>query len=183
DRGWSLLDRGDFQQARNSAHQALKIRPDVPDGAMLMAAISLAESDPEGSLEWYERALEADAEYVDAQLAAAQLLLYDLDDPQRALVRAEIARELDEATMADQLDLGLLEIEALLAMNDHAAARERLAGLAELSALEQLLTPGALKDDLPRAFEEFVGEPCELGTDDWEPVLHRAVQQAMRAAR
>lgn len=183
DRGWSLLDRGDFQQARNSAHQALKIRPDVPDGAMLMAAISLAEADPEASLEWYERAIEADAEYVDAQLAAAQILLYDLDDPQRAMVRAEIARELDEATLADQLDLGLLEIEALLGMNDHAAARERLANLTELSVLEQLLSPSSSQDDLRAVLEDYVGEPYELEGDEWEPVVHRAVQQAMRVAR
>jgi tetratricopeptide (TPR) repeat protein len=88
DRGWSLLDRGDFQHARTSAQQALELRPDVPDAAMLLAAISLAESDPEASLEWYERAIETDAEYVDAQLAAAQVLLYDLEQPERALARA-----------------------------------------------------------------------------------------------
>jgi tetratricopeptide (TPR) repeat protein len=183
DRGWSLLDRGDLQQARNSAHQALKIRPEVPDGAMLMAAISLAESDPDSSLEWYERAIEADSEYVDAQLAAAQILLYDLDDPQRALERAELARELDEATLADQLDLGLLEIEALLALGDHATARERLAGLSELSALEQLLSPDTSQDELRSALEEFIGEAPELEGDDWEPVVQRALQLAVRVAR
>jgi tetratricopeptide (TPR) repeat protein len=183
DRGWSLLDRGDLQQARNSAHQALKIRPEVPDGAMLMAAISLAESDPESSLEWYERAIEADSDYVDAQLAAAQILLYDLDDPQRALERAELARDLDEATLADQLDLGLLEIEALLVMGDTAGARERLAGLAELSALEQLLSPDTSQDDLRHALEDFIGEPQDLEGEEWEPVVQRAMQLAIRVAR
>lgn len=183
DRGWSLLDRGDLQQARNSAHQALKIRPEVPDAAMLMAAISLAESDPDGSLEWYERAIEADSDYVDAQLAAAQILLYDLDEPQRALERAEIARELDEATVADQLDLGLLEIEALVQMGDQAAARERLASLAELSTLEQLLSPGSSQEDLSAALEEFIGQPCDLEGDEWEPIVQRAMQLAVRVAR
>ncbi len=183
DRGWSLLDRGDFQQARNSAHQALKIRPEVPDGAMLMAAISLAESDPESSLEWYERAIDADAEYVDAQLAAAQILLYDLDEPQRALSRAEMARELDEATLADQLDLGVLEVEALVGMGDWPTARERLGNLGELSVLEQLLSPETEREDLRRALEQFVGgEPFDLD-DDWEPVVHRAIQLAVRVAR
>jgi tetratricopeptide (TPR) repeat protein len=183
DRGWSLLDRGDLQQARNSAHQAQKIRPEVPDAAMLMAAISLAESDPDASLEWYERAIEADSEYVDAQLAAAQILLYDLDEPQRALERAEIARELDEATLADQIDFGLLEVEALLQMGDLPSARERLASLAELSTLEQLLSPGSSQEELSAALEEFIGEAFELEGDEWEPVVQRAMQLAVRVAR
>lgn|GEM_PF-1971646 len=183
DRGWSLLDRGDLQRARNSAHQALKIRPEVPDGAMLMAAISLAESDPESSLEWYERAIDADSEYVDAQLAAAQLLLYDLDDPQRALSRAEIARELDEATLVDQIDLGLLEIEALLGMSDHPSASERLGLLAELYLLEQLLSEQTPRDELGRLLREFAGEAHDLDADDMEQLMGRIVQLAVRVAR
>jgi tetratricopeptide (TPR) repeat protein len=182
DRGWSLLDRGDLQQARNSAHQAMKIRPEVPDGAMLMAAISLAEADPEGSLEWYERAIEADAEYVDAQLAAAQLLLYDLDDPQRALGRAEIARELDEATLADRVDLGLLEVEAVLGLGDHAGAAERLAGLAELGTLEQILSDTS-RNEVARHVLEFAGEPPDLDGEDVEMIMGRVVQFAVRVAR
>jgi tetratricopeptide (TPR) repeat protein len=183
DRGWSLLDRGDFQQARNSAHQAMKLRPGVPDGAMLMAAICLAENDPEGSLEWYERAIEADAEYVEAQLAAAQILLYDLDEPQRALMRAETAHELDEATVADHIEFGLLEVDALLMMNDVAGARERLANLAELSVLEQLLSPESSENDLRQRLHEFIGEYYELESEELAPVVHRASQLALRVAR
>jgi tetratricopeptide (TPR) repeat protein len=183
DRGWSLLDRGDLQQARNSAHQAMKLRPEVPDGAMLMAAISLAESDPEGGLEWYERAIEADAEYVDAQLAAAQILLYDLDEPHRALMRAETARELDEATVADLIELGLLEVEALLAMHDPAAARERIGSLSELSILEQLLSSGSSTDEVRQLLEDFIGDGYDLEGDELELVVHRAAQLASRVAR
>ena len=183
DRGWSLLDRGDFRQARNSALQALKIRPEVPDGAMLMAAICLAEADPDSSLEWYERAIEADPEYVDAHLAAAQILLYDLDEPQRALTRAEIARELDEATLADQLDLGILEIEALLGLGDYVGARERLAGLGELWVLEHMLSPETERDDLRHALEQFVGHQQVDLDEDWEHVVQRAVQLGIRVAR
>ena len=47
----SLLDRGDFQHARNSARQALELRPEVPDAAMLLAAVSLAEGDYPATLE------------------------------------------------------------------------------------------------------------------------------------
>jgi tetratricopeptide (TPR) repeat protein len=183
DRGWSLLDRGDLRHARNSALQALKIRPEVPDGAMLMAAICLAEADPDGSLDWYERAIEADPEYVEAQLAAAQLLLYDLDEPQRALTRAEIARELDEATLADQLDLGILEVEAMVGLGDYVGARDRLAALSELWVLEQMLSPDTERDDLRHALEQFVGQQQVDLDEDWEHVVQRAVQLGVRVAR
>ncbi|KIG12784.1 DNA topoisomerase I [Enhygromyxa salina] len=183
DRGWSLLDRGDYQRARNSAHQALKIRPEVPDAAMLMAAISLAESDPESSLEWYERAIEADADYVDAQLAAAQLLLYDLEDPQRALMRASHARDLDEATLADQLDFGLIEVEALVALDDRGAAAERLDQLTELWVLDQLLDAETPREELARLLREFAGDPPEFDSEDIEPIMGRVVQFAIRVAR
>lgn len=183
DRGWSLLDRGDLQQARTSGHQARQLRPEVPDAAMLMAAISLAESDPESSLEWYERAIEADAEYVDAQLAAAQLLLYDLDDPQRALARAEQARELDEATIADRLDLGLLEIEALLALADRGAANSRIQGLSELDTLEAILDPEVQGPDLDRTMQRFAGSLDELDGEEVEFLTARVVGLAVRLAR
>ncbi|PRP99031.1 tetratricopeptide repeat protein [Enhygromyxa salina] len=183
DRGWSLLDRGDYQRARNSAHQALKIRPEVPDAAMLMAAISLAESDPDSSLEWYERAIEADADYVDAQLAAAQILLYDLEDPQRALMRASHARELDEATPADQLDFGLIEVEALVSLDDRRAAAERLDQLTELWILDQLLDGETPREELARLLREFAGDPPEFDAEDIEPLMGRVVQFAIRVAR
>jgi tetratricopeptide (TPR) repeat protein len=164
DRGWSLLDRGDFQHARASARQALELRPDVPDAAMLLAAISLAESDPEASLEWYERAIETDAEYVDAQLAAAQVLLYDLEQPERALVRAGQARELEEATLADLLDFGLMEAEALMSLGDHEAAAERLAQLTELWVIEDLLDAETGREQLSELLRQFAGHG-----DEWFP--------------
>jgi tetratricopeptide (TPR) repeat protein len=183
DRGWSLLDRGDYQRARNSAHQALKLRPEIPDAAMLMAAISLAESDPESSLEWYERAIEADADYVDAQLAAAQVLLYDLEQPQRALARAAHARELDEATHADLLDFGLLEIEALVSLGERADAAQRLASLSELWVIEDLLDAETEREELPQLLRQFAGAPPDFDAEDFEPLMGRVIQLALRVAR
>ena len=162
DRGWSLLDRGDFQHARNSARQALELRPEVPDAAMLLAAISLAEWDPEASLEWYERAIETDTEYVDAQLAAAQVLLYDLEQPERALARAGQGRELDEATLADLLDFGLIEAEALVSLGDPEAASERIDQLTELWVIEDLLDAETDREQLPDLLRQFAGYTDEL---------------------
>jgi tetratricopeptide (TPR) repeat protein len=164
DRGWSLLDRGDFQHARNSARQALELRPELPDAAMLLAAISLTEGDPETSLEWYERAIETDAEYVDAQLAVAQVLLYDLEQPERALARAGLGRELEEATLADLLDFGLIEAEALVGLGDHDAAAERLHQLTELWVIEDLLDPATQREQLPELLRQFAGHGDEWAT-------------------
>jgi tetratricopeptide (TPR) repeat protein len=164
DRGWSLLDRGDFQHARTSAQQALELRPEVPDAAMLLAAISLAESDPEASLEWYERAIETDAEYVDAQLAAAQVLLYDLEQPERALARAGQARELEEATLADLLDFGLMEAEALVSLGEHDACAERLEQLTELWVIEDLLDAETERQQLSDLLRQFAGHG-----EEWFP--------------
>ena len=182
DRGWALLSRGDLPRARTSAHQALQLKPQVPDAAMLMAAISLAESDPESSLEWYERAIEADADFVDAQLAAAQVLLYDLDEPHRALARAAAARELDEATLADQLDFGLIEIEALVSLDDRATAHDKLEHLAELWVIEQLLDPDS-RDEVEEMLREFGLDEDDPEHEEIEQVMLRVVQLALRVAR
>lgn len=199
DRGWSLLDRGDFQHARTSAQQALELRPDVPDAAMLLAAISLAESDPEASLEWYERAIETDAEYVDAQLAAAQVLLYDLEQPERALARAGQARDLEEATLADLLDFGLMEAEALVSLDEHEAAAARLDQLSELWVIEDLLDAGTEREQLSVLLRQFAGHPdewfprpsdsdegdrsAEFEPEELEHLMGRVVSLAVRVAR
>ncbi|MCA9681838.1 MAG: tetratricopeptide repeat protein [Myxococcales bacterium] len=159
DRGWSLLDRGDFQHARNSAHQAQRLRPDVPDAAMLMAAISLAEGDADGSLEWYERAIEADAEYVDAQLAAAQLLLYDLDDPQRALARAEQARELDELGQPGRADVRALEHQQPQLGQEPQHVQ---AAITEARAVADELVDGQVADELRADVVEAGAAPLEV---------------------
>lgn len=181
DRGWSLLDRGDLRQARQSALQAHELRPDVPDAAMLMAAIALHEHDAESALEWYDKAIEADGEYVEAQLAAAQVLLYDLDDPQRAMERADQAIDLDEASALDRLDLGLLAIEALVRANQDTSARARLTGLTDIGVLEELFDPGV---SMPRAAEliDYLGGLPEHD-DDQDGPFRRHAQLAIRIAQ
>lgn len=184
DRGWSLLDRGDLIQARNSAHQAHTIRPEVPDAAMLMAAICLADGEPDHALEWYDKAIDVDGDYVEAQLAAAQVLLYDLDDPARAIERAEQARELDEALPIDRLDLGLLEIEALVALEQLEQASAQLAVLPDLGVIEEMFFEPSSSDErraeLLRALGH-AGDPSEL--DEHDVPLARHVQIAVRVAQ
>jgi tetratricopeptide (TPR) repeat protein len=183
DRGWSLLDRGDLQQARNSAHQAHRLRADVPDAAMLMAAIALAEGEPDSALDWYEKAIEVDGEYVEAHLAAAQVLLYDLDDPARAIERAEQARELDEATPIDRLDLGLLELEAFVHLEQLDKARSGLAVLTDLGVIEELFDPQTSRDRSAELLGSlgWLGDPSEL--DDVDVPFGRHVQIAVRVAQ
>ncbi len=116
DRGWALLDRGDVVAARTSVEHAQEVRPDDPDASVLLGAIALAEGDPAEALRCYERAAELDPEYLEPYVAAAQVCLFDLEDPPRALRFCEDALELDHLSAFEALDLGLLHAECMLAL-------------------------------------------------------------------
>lgn len=194
DRGWALLDRGDLVAARTSVQHAQEVKPDDPDAAVLQGAIALAEGNPEESLRCYERALELDPEYLEPYTAAAQVCLFDLDDPGRALRYCEDALELEGLSAFDALDLQLLASECELGLGDEEGAAARLEGLAEIGALEVAMEM-ASSGDLPRADDvdedrrtavEFLtrdpdGEPLE----DEERIdrIGRILQFAMRLAR
>jgi tetratricopeptide (TPR) repeat protein len=115
DRGWALLDRGDLVAARTSVEHAQEVRPDDPDASVLLGAIALAEGDPAEALRCYERAAELDPEYLEPYVAAAQVCLFDLEDPARALRFCEDALELEHLSAFEALDLGLLQAECVLA--------------------------------------------------------------------
>ena len=115
DRGWALLDRGDVVAARTSVEHAQEVRPDDPDASVLLGAIALAEGDPAEALRHYERAAELDPEYLEPYVAAAQVCLFDLEDPPRALRFCEDALELEHLSAFEALDVGLLQAECLLA--------------------------------------------------------------------
>lgn len=147
DRGWAMLEQGDTEAARVSAEHAEKARPDDPDAAVLLGAIALAEGDPDDSLRCYERALELDPEYLEPYAAAAQVCLFDLDDPTRALRFCEDALDLEGLTAFERLDLGLMASECELAQGSDTAARARLDGLADVSALQLALELGSRPDE------------------------------------
>src|SRR5690606_5863305 len=113
DRGWSLLDRADYEAARQSALQAQRIRPDAPDAAVLLGAIALAEGDPVESLRWYDQAIELDPDYFEPYAAAAQIALFDLGDAARALQFCDDGLGVEAVSAIDALDLELLGAECL----------------------------------------------------------------------
>jgi tetratricopeptide (TPR) repeat protein len=196
DRGWALLDRGELAAARTSVQHAQDVRPDDPDAAVLLGAISLAEGNAQDSLRCYDRAIEMDGEYLEPYAAAAAVCLYELDDPARALRYVSDALELDDLAPFELLDLHMLAAECELASDDVQAARTRLSGLSEVGVLEHALElastagdPTAVleDDDVERAAAaEFLaldpeGEPLE----DEERVdrVSRVVGYALRLAR
>ncbi len=158
DRGWAMLDRGDHAAARTSAEHAQEARPDDPDAAILLGALSLAESDPEESLRWYERAIELDPEYLEPYTAATQVCLYDLEDPARGLRYCNDALELDVLGPFDRLEIHLAAAECELAMNLPGEALRRLATLDEEPVLMSTLQLGARPDLLERGATASKGE-------------------------
>ena len=139
DRGWSLLDRADYEAARQSALQAQRIRSDAPDAAVLLGAIALAEGDPVESLRWYDQAIELDPDYFEPYAAAAQIALFDLGDAARALQFCDDGLGVESVSAIDALDLAPVE-----------AFRHRDAPCTEVLLLLYLRRPASehLLDDL-----------------------------------
>jgi tetratricopeptide (TPR) repeat protein len=173
DRGWAMLDRGDHAAARTSAEHAQEARPDDPDAAILLGAVSLAENDPEEGLRWYERAIELDPEYLEPYTAAAQVCLYDLDDPARGLRYCNDALELEVLGPFDRLDVHLAAAECELAMSLPIEARRRLATLDEEPVLMSTLRLGARPDLLEE--QDSDGEPPD--PDDEKAVASAYLQR------
>jgi tetratricopeptide (TPR) repeat protein len=196
DRGWAMLDRGDHAAARTSAEHAQEARPDDPDAAILLGAVSLAEGDPEEGLRWYERAIELDPEYLEPYTAAAQVCLYDLDDPARGLRYCSDALELEVLGPFDRLEVHLAAAECELAMNLVDEARARLAAMDEEPVLMSALRLGARPDLLEELDAEdpdddkavasaYLSRDGEEDLDEEERVerIGRALQLAFRLAR
>lgn len=196
DRGWAMLDRGDHAAARTSAEHAQEARPDDPDAAILLGAVALAEGDPEDALRWYERSIELDPEYLEPYTAAAQVCLYDLDDPARGLRYCTDALELDTLGPFDRLDLHLQAAECELALGLALDARRRLAALDEepvlMSALRLGTRPELLEalpepdpDEDQAAAVAYLRSDGEEELDEEERVerIGRALQLSFRLAR
>lgn len=193
DRGWALFDRGDLDAARTSASQAQELRPEDPDAEMLQGAIAVAEGSLEEGLRCYERAIELDPDYLDPYLTAAQLALFDLDDPARALRYCEEAADLDHLASFDRLEIQLIAIECELAQGEEAAARRRMQGCAELSDLDTALdwasasetetsTDEAGRTDAAEYLDQDQdGEPLEA--EERAERIERILQMALRVAR
>ncbi|MEE9386946.1 MAG: tetratricopeptide repeat protein [Nannocystaceae bacterium] len=183
DRGWSMLDRGDHMAARRSAQHAQQLRPESPDAAVLLAAVSLAEGEAEESVRWYERAQELDPDYVEPYAAAAHVVLFDLRDPARALAFCDHALSLAGSDPLERIDLELLATECKLLSEQGQEARRQLQGIQGLDVVEAaLLSEG---DDVGEAIGQLLGGMQEDGLDDEEraETIQKALQLALRLAR
>ncbi|HRI09834.1 MAG TPA: tetratricopeptide repeat protein [Nannocystaceae bacterium] len=194
DRGWSLLERADYEAARQSARHAQRLRPDAPDASVLLGAIALAQGDAQESLRWYENAIELDPEYFEPYLAAAQVALFDLGDAERALQLCEDALELDGVSAFDALDLGLLATECQISLGQVEEARNRLTSLATHPLMEAAARGSlpATKSEERQAEDGERGPLAELEEDeDGEPLedpereaqLQRLVHLCLRLGR
>jgi tetratricopeptide (TPR) repeat protein len=166
DRGWALLDRGDLGAARTSVAHAQEVRPDDPDASVLQGAIALAEGSPDEALRCYDRAIELDAEYLEPYAAAAQVCLFDLEDPVRALRYCGEALELEELSSFELIDLQLLAAECELARGDVKAAAQRLAQCTELSLLDVAMELAARGPVVSRPAEAEAPVPAPEGAED-----------------
>lgn len=180
DRGWSLLDRAEFEAARQSANHAQRIRPDAPDAAVLLGAIALAEGDAGESLRWYDQAIELDPDYFEPYAAAAQVALFDLGDATRALHYCDDALELEAVSAIDAMDLELLGAECLISLGRDEEARARLDTLREHPLFTAILQPPSGTPDVVSASPD--DEPEEPG----EPAIEvpaPARRSRVRSAR
>jgi tetratricopeptide (TPR) repeat protein len=181
DRGWSLLDRSEFEAARQSANHAQRIRPDAPDAAVLLGAIALAEGDAGESLRWYDQAIELDPDYFEPYAAAAQVALFDLGDATRALHYCDDALELEAVSAIDAMDLELLGAECLISLGRDDEARTRLDTLREHPLFTAILTPPTGAPDVVSASPD--DDPDEGGVQVEEPREAPARRSRTRSAR
>lgn len=188
DRGWSLLERAELEAARQSACHAQELRPDAPDAAVLLGAIALAEGTPQESLRWYEAAIELDPDYLEPYLAAAQVALFDLGDPERSLRLCDEALELEGLGSFDALDLSLLAAECQISLDRTEDARNRLATIAAHPLIEATARGGVSsgkgdgeRGPLTELEEDEDGEP--LDEKDREGQVHRLIHLALRLSR
>ena len=186
DRGWSLLDRAEFEAGRQSAHHAQRLRPDAPDAAVLLGAIALAEGDAAESLRCYDQAIELDPDYFEPYAAAAQVALFDLGDAGSALNYCDDALELDTASAIDVMDLELLAAECLIALGRDDEARSRLDALREHPLFAAILHPPpsdpevSLSPDDPEP--DAADEPAPAPVDDEPPPRRRSRSVRVREA-
>jgi Tfp pilus assembly protein PilF len=142
DRGWQLFDKGQLVPARASAMRARELNPEVPDASMLLAAVALADGDHETALGHYDDALDSDPDYVEAHLAACQLLAYDLEQPDAALRRLGTA-EPGDTTPMERMELRLLAAECHLALDQRSRARTALDRLEDTTRIRIVLDADA----------------------------------------
>ena len=123
DRGWDLLNRGELAAARVSAQHIFELDDESPEGHALLGAITAAEGDADEALELFRRALDADPDYLDAMLYAADLAIHASADIDYALSLCDEAEEVIGGSGDEMLDIWLLRGEAHVAAGSPEKAR------------------------------------------------------------
>lgn len=172
--GWTLIEDGDLDGARQVYEELLVKAPDEPEVLALGGAVLAASGEPEAALAAFMRASERDTDERTRYLVhAAEVELAALDHPEEAIALCD--RVLDETDDEDELiDAVLIKAEALVSLGDRDEdAREVLAELEGCAIDDPMLLCRAgdlhlTVGDVPaaeRAYQSAVGldEECADG--------------------
>jgi tetratricopeptide (TPR) repeat protein len=132
DRGWDLLQRGELVGARVAAHQILQLEAESAEAHTLLGAIAAAEGDFDEAMELLHQAMDLDADSLEPVLYAAEVAVL-CGDADEALDLCRLGRELI-ADPEEVLDVGLLELEALVVGERKDEARRAALALPDLAA-------------------------------------------------
>lgn len=121
DRGWDLVNRGDFAGALVSAQKSLEIDAESPEAHNLLGYVHQVQGRADDALDHYKQAIAIDDTYVEAMLNAAEVMIHALRDVENGLAMVDEALDLAEGDdeMADAL---LLKFDALMQQEDRSAA-------------------------------------------------------------
>ncbi|MFM2416385.1 MAG: hypothetical protein RL385_1108 [Pseudomonadota bacterium] len=130
DRGWDLVNRGDYAGALVSAQKSLELDAESPEAHNLIGYIHQAEGRAEDAVEHYRQAIAIDETYVEAMLNAAEVLIHSLDDSEAGLELVEEA--LDFAEGDDEIaDALMLKFDAFMQRGERETAAKLLANMPE----------------------------------------------------
>jgi tetratricopeptide (TPR) repeat protein len=117
DRGWDLVNRGDFAGALVSAQKSLELDADSPEAHNLLGYVHQAQGRADDALDHYRQAIAIDDTYVEAMLNAAEVMIHSLRDVENGLAMLDDALDLAEGDdeVADAL---LLKFDALMQQDD-----------------------------------------------------------------
>ncbi|HEX6243456.1 MAG TPA: tetratricopeptide repeat protein, partial [Polyangiales bacterium] len=121
DRGWDLVNRGDFAGALISAQKSLELDAESPEAHNLLGYVHQAQGRADDALDHYRQAIAIDDTYVEAMLNAAEVMIHSLRDVENGLAMLDDALDLAEGDdeVADAL---LLKFDALMQQDDRPAA-------------------------------------------------------------
>ncbi len=121
DQAWNQVADGDLAGAMESALQSLDIDAESPEVHNLIGYIHAAQGNAEKALEHYRTAIEADGDFLEAMLNAAELLIHPLDDLDAAVAMIDGALE-HCRTREERADALLLKFDAFLSRGSHEQA-------------------------------------------------------------